>query len=181
MYYLQYNKTRKEKKMIIAINVDEYSSFLKSSTFANITNAQKDEGIKKEFDSITEPAVGWYCTTAFFKKAINDPNKRIDDKNSHDYLSVHQHADLKETSNKSGNGTKSTAQFFDNKFYNEIIKEKSATQKNVDSYFQFFFPCIIKVGDSTNNFGIINLNIKKLPLNFEFVYTKSGNSKFKSR
>ena len=176
MYYLQYNKIRKEKKMIIPINVNEYSSFLKRSTFANITNAQKDEDIKKEFDSITEPAAGWYCTPAFFKKAIDDPNKRIDDNNSHDYLLVHQHVDLKETANKSGSGTKSTAQFFDNGFYNQIIKEKEATQQNVNSYFQFFFPCIIKVDNSTNNFGIINLNIKKLPLNFEFVYTKSGSS-----
>lgn len=162
--------------MIIPINANEYSSFLKSATFVNITNAQKDEDIKKEFSNITEPAAGWYCTPAFFKKAIKDPTKRIDDKNSHDYLLVHQHADLKETSNKSGSGTKSTAQMFDSKFYNQIIGEKVANQKNVDSYFQFFFPCIIKVDNSTNDFGIINLNIKKLPLNFEFVYTKSGSS-----
>ena len=154
----------------------DYASFLKGVSFANISDKDNDNEIQSEFNNLTTPNVGWYVTSVFFKNTLKDKGNIIDDNNFYPHLKIFENKNL--TEKKKGNnktGSKSDNQNFDDSFLKQVRSEIDVKDK-IEGYFQFFFPVFVTLDTKIQAHLLIMLNLKKLPVDFYFEFQRSGNS-----
>lgn len=154
----------------------DYASFLKGASFANIsTNSDNDNEIQSEFNNLTTPNVGWYVTSVFFKNTLKGKEKIIDDNNFYPHLKIFENKNLTEKKKGNKTGSKSDNQNFDDSFLKQVRSEIDVKDK-IEGYFQFFFPVFVTLDTKIQAHLLIMLNLKKLPVDFYFEFQRSGNS-----
>jgi len=152
---------------------DYISDLRDSSNFANISTETKDNALEDAFKGL-DAAYGWYITDVFFKKTLVK-DAIIDDNNAYPHLKIFENKNLTEKTKNPKKGSKSDIQKFDNTFLSQIQKETKV--KDIDGYFQFFFPAFILLAGKLHSTSLlIMLNIKKLPLSFYFEFEKANNT-----
>lgn len=152
----------------------DYISALRGSNFANILTETDDTALENAFKSL-DAAYGWYITDVFFKKTLANKENIIDDSNAYPHLKIFENKNLTEKNKNAKKGSKSDTQKFDDTFLKQIQKETNV--KDIDGYFQFFFPAFILLAGKLHKTSLlIMLNIKKLPLSFYFEFEKANNT-----